>query len=427
MAQKKQMKRGRKPEPKATDANAIPIGRPHPGHPRCEINTAEHTPFNDNRSNIVDFDQYRDHQYNARAESASLYMASRRGNSPMTNRWRTEGNPRNRNNHGPPRDRGGRSRSPPPRRETHPAGRGRLDRDKYPPRQHRKRDFSPEPRRPPPRRPSLSPARSPRLPPGRSRYPHDSAYTSRDSSPTRFAKRRRTRSPSASDWSDRGFSPRRKYSRSRSRERYEHRDRSGSRRGFSPRRASPPPPPRGARPVSRALGPEVDTYIPDRRRPASPPRRGPRRSPSPRPRSLTPPFRRRSITPPRRYDSRPGSPLARYASPQPDRTRPPRDITPEPAFRRKPGSRTSSVAGDLGQESMDGSFAIRGHHGHSEYIPRGRGRGQRPYQNTRGSFRGSPVAATPSSSHQGSPQSESSYRGGRGGWNGAQQPFQQQK
>lgn len=343
----------------------------------------------------------------------------------MTNKWRSEGNQRNRN-HNRPRDREIRSRSPPSRRgEAAPpsAGRGRFERDDYPPRPNRKRDFSPEPRRPPPRRVSLSPARSPRLPPGRSRYPPEPAFDSRDSSPARFAKRRRTRSPSLSDWSERGYNDRRRFSRSRSRDRYEPRDtRPGSRRGLSPPRGSPSRPPRA---LSRGLAPEIDSYIPERRRPVSPPaRQRPRRSPSPRPRSLTPPFRRRSITPPRRYISRPDSPASRYNSPLPHRRAPPRDITPEPQLRRKPYSRTPSVAGDFDQEPMEGPYPVRGNYNNQNYAPRGRG--QRPYYNSRGTFRGSTVAQSPVSSYHGSPRSDTSYHRGRGGWS-PQQNFNQQQ
>lgn len=344
----------------------------------------------------------------------------------MTNKWRSEGNPRNRNP--PPRQRDrSHSPAPPPRRPEHQsAGRGRFHRDRndFSQRPNRKRDFSPESRRNFGRRPSISPARSPnRLPPSRSRYPGDSALSSRDSSPARFSKRRRTRSPSPSDYSDRGFDERRRYSRSRSRDRVDQRDtRPDSRRGFSPRRNSPP---RSARKGPRQSASDVDTYIPERRRPASPPsRQRPRRSPSPRQRSTTPPSRRRSVTPPsRRYPSRPGSPSSRYDSPLPSR-RDPRDLTPDPPVRRKPNSRTPSLVGENDPEPMEGPFAARGNYGHHNPMQRGRGRGNRPYYNNRGGYGGSPVNnATPNASHQGSPNH--SYHGGRGGWDGPQQHNQQ--
>lgn len=346
----------------------------------------------------------------------------------MTNKWRGDGNPRNRNPAPRQRNRSQSPTAPPRRPDPHSAGRGRFNRNRndFQQRPNRKRDYSPDQRRNIARRPSISPARSPnRLPSSRNRYPGDSAYSSRESSPARFSKRRRTRSPSPSDYSDRGFDDRRRYSRSRSRERVERPEqreaRPGSRRGFSPRRSSPP---RSARKGPRAAASDVHTYIPDRRRPASPPsRQRPRRSPSPRPRSITPPSRRRSVTPPsRRYPSRPGSPSSRYGSPLPNR-RGPRDQTPEPPARRKPISRTPSVAGDNDQEPMEGSFATRGNYGHQSHMQRGRG--HRPYYNNRGAYRGSPVNnATPTTSHQGSPTH--SYHGGRGGWDGPQQQNQQQ-
>lgn len=340
----------------------------------------------------------------------------------MTNRWRFEENQR-RDSYPPRRNR---NRSPAARRgEARAAGRGRMpvERDDYLPRENRKRDYSAAPRRPPPRRPSFSPARSPRPPPGRSRYPGGSAFSSRESSPARFPKRRRTRSPSPSDWSDRSFDDRRNYSRSRSRERYDPRDtRPGSRRDFSPRRGSPP---RLGRPGPRGAAPDVDTYIPDRRRPETPPRLRQRRSPSPRPTSLTPPFRRRSQTPPRRLLSRAGSPASPYDSPRSRRRGPPRELTPDYPSRRQAYSRSPSVAGDFDQESMDGPFALRGHHGNPSYMSRGRG--HRGYTNNRGSFRGSPVASVPNSSRHGSPHSNASFHAGRGGWEGPQHHFTQQK
>lgn len=328
----------------------------------------------------------------------------------MTDRWRSEENHRNYSS----RDRGQyRSRSPPTqsrRPEPHPPNRSRFERDDYPHRPNRKREFSPESRRAPPRRSSPSPARSPRLPPARTRYPGDSAFTSRESSPARFAKRRRTRSPSPSDWSERNLGDRRRFSRSRSRDRYE--PQPSSRRAYSPRRASPS---RSNRPVSRGIAPDIDSYIPERRRPGTPPRQRQRRSTSPRPRSLTPPLRRRSQTPPRRLQSRPDSPSSRYDSPLPARRGRAQDNT---SSQRRPRSRTPSIVGDQDRDLMDGPFTHRGNHGNPNHMPRGRG--HRPYNNNRGSFRGSPVAGTPDSSHHGSPQSNASFRGGRGGWESQQ-------
>ncbi|KAK5088113.1 serine/threonine protein kinase, CMGC, CDC2/CDK subfamily [Lithohypha guttulata] len=398
-----------------------------PFEPRIRRNsaTANHTNDIDHARHMAENEV--DHQNNLDNdlhEPARLSMAVRQGKPPMTNKWRTEGNQRNRNQR-PPREREGRSRSPLSRRiEGPPPGRDRFERDDFQNRPTRKRDHSSGPRRPPPRRTSLSPAESPRPQPGRRYHPPESAYTSRESSPTRFPKRRRTRSPSRSDWSDRGFDDRRRFSRSRSRERFDPREtRPGSRREFSPRRSSPPRP--AGRPAPRHAPPEVDTYIPERRRPVSPPRRGPRRSSSPRQRSITPPFRRRSPSPPsRRYPSRPGSPSSYHDSPLPSRRGPPRKFTPEPQYRGKPVSRTPSPAGEFDRESMDGPFAVRGHYGNPNYVPRGRG--QRLYHNNRGSYRASSIAVSPNSSHHGSPQSNTSYRGGRGGWNGPQQPYNQQ-
>lgn len=352
----------------------------------------------------------RHYSHNLGLDASKSFMA--RSNSPMRDKWREE----NHRDH-PSRDRGQyRSRSPPSqsrRPEPHPTNGSRFERNEYLNRSNRKRDFSPGPRRPPPRRSSLSPPpRSPRLPPGRARYPGDSTFTSRESSPARFAKRRRTRSPSPSDWSDRNFGDRRRFSRSRSRDRYE--PKSVGRRGYSPRRASPS---RTLQPVSRSIGSDIDTYIPERRRPAPSPRSRQRRSPSPRPRSITPPFRRRSQTPPRRFPSRPDSPSSRYDSPLPSRRARTREESP---VRAKPRSRTSSIAGDRDQDHdlMDGPFTIRGNHGNPNHVPRGRG--SRPYHNNRGNFRGGQIAGTPGSSHLGSPQSNASFAGGRGGWESQQ-------
>lgn len=352
------------------------------------------------------------HYFNHSSLDASTsFMARSSRESPMTDRWRSEENHRDY----PSRDRGQyRSRSPPSqsrRPEPHPPNRSRFERDELSNRPNRKRDFSPEARRPPQRRPSLSPARSPRLPPTRARYPADSTFTSRESSPARFAKRRRTRSPSPSDWSERNFGDRRRFSRSRSRDRYE--PKSANRRGYSPRRVSPSRP---GRPLSRGVASDIDTYIPDRRRPAASPRQRQRRSPSPRPRSVTPPFRRRSQTPPRRFPSRPDSPSSRYDSPIPTRRGRGREDTPP--TRGKPRSRTPSLVGDQDRDLMDGTFTLRGNHGNPNHMPRGRG--NRPYNNNRGSFRGGPVAGTPASSHHGSPQSNVSFAGGRGGWESQQ-------
>jgi len=367
-------------------------------------------------------DHYNFQNYNESLHYSREYMAGQRRGSPMTNRWRSEEN-HHRDNYPP---RGNRNRSPAARRGDGRAagvGRGRSERDDYSSRPNRKRTYSPGPRRPPPRRPSFSPARSPRPPPGRSRYPGGSAFSSRDSSPARFSKRRRTRSPSPSDWSERSFDDRRNFSRSRSRDRYDARDtRPGSRRGFSPRRGSPP---RQGRPGPRDIAPEVDTYIPDRRRQATPPRQRQQRSPHPRPRSHTPSYRRRSQTPPRRPHSRVGSPSSPYDTPRSRRRGPPREASPEYSSRRQPYSRTPSVAGDIDQEPMDGPFALRGHHGNPNYISRGRG--HRGYNNNRGSFRGSPVASAPNSSRHGSPHSNASYHGGRGGWDGPPQQSSQHK
>lgn len=385
--------------------------------------TADHSFSIDHESRMRD-NNYEDSDRlnNERFEVALVSMAVHRGQSPMTNRWRTEGYSRGRN-YNSSRGREARSPSPPTRREGPVPGRGRFDRHDYPPRTNRKRDYSPGPRRAPARRPSVSPGGSPRFQQGRRYPPPGSGYTSRDSSPARFAKRRRTRSPSPSDWSDRGLDDRRHHSRSRSRERYDRDERPDSRRGYSPRRGSPP---RSAGRAS-ARGPptEVDTYIPGRRRPASPARRGPRRSPSPRPRSISPPHRRRSVTPPaRRYPSRPDSPSSYYDSPLPNRRGQARDLAPEPTYRGKVYSRSPSPV-DFDRESMDGPFAARAHHANPHHFPRGRG--QRPYYNNRGSFRGSPVAGSPNGSHHGSPQSSSSFRGGRGAWNGPPQQNIQQK
>lgn len=352
------------------------------------------------------------HPDDQRIDASFMYMAGPRRESPMRNRWRTEEKLRDRDHY--PRKPQPRSRSP-PSRDSRPTSRQRSD---YPSRPDRKRQYSPEPRRPPPRRPSLSPVRSPRLPPPRYRPQPDLGFNSRDQSPVRFPKRRRTRSPSPGNWSDREFGDRRRFSRSRSRDRYDQRDTGPpSRRAFSPRRTSPP-----SRSIPRGPAPDADTYIPERRRPATPPRRGQRRSPTPR-RSSSPPLRRRSRTPQnRRFPSRPESPQSRHTSPYPTKRPRGREITPDFARdRRKAYSRTPSIAGEFDQEHMDGPSAPRGNHGNPNYMPRGRGR--RPYNSNRGSFRGSPVAGSPYSSHHGSPQSSNSYHGGRGGWETHQQRF----
>lgn len=354
--------------------------------------------------------RYDDRLYHSNLDASNSFMARSTKDSPMTDRWRSEENHRNYSS----RDRGQyRSRSPPTqsrRPEPHPQSRSRFERDDYSHRPSRKREFSPDSRRPPARRPSISPPRSPRLPQARNRYPGDSAFTSRESSPARFAKRRRTRSPSPSDWSERNFSDRRRFSRSRSRDRYE--PQPSTRRAHSPRRASPS---RSNRPVSRGIGQDVDSYIPERRRAGTPPRQRQRRSASPRQRSPTPPLRKRSQSPSRRFPSRPDSPSSRYDSPLPARRGRPQENTPN---RRKPRSRTPSLAGDQDRDLMDGPFTLRGNHGNPNHVPRGRG--HRPYNNNRGSFRGSPVAGTPASSHHGSPQSNASFHGGRGGWESQQ-------
>lgn len=50
-------------------------------------------------------------------------------------------------------------------------------------------------------------------------------------------------------------------------------------------------------------------------------------------------------------------------------------------------------------------------------------RQQRPHVDTRQSYSTSPHFMTPTSSHQGSPQSGSPYSHGRGGWGGQQQQY----
>lgn len=65
---------------------------------------------------------------------------------------------------------------------------------------------------------------------------------------------------------------------------------------------------------------------------------------------------------------------------------------------------------------MDAQYHPRGNHGHG-HVTHGRGR---PYNDNRQQQHGSPPFSTPNSSHHDSPQSETSYQRGRGGWGGQQ-------
>ncbi|KAI9822551.1 MAG: kinase subunit of RNA polymerase II carboxy-terminal domain kinase I [Pycnora praestabilis] len=112
------------------------------------------------------------------------------------------------------------------------------------------------------------------------------------------------------------------------------------------------------------------------------------------------------------------SPLSSQVSPTSESRMVTHDGNPPPSPPRPIPSFTdsddhNSMEGDIHTRE---SFSMHGMH-HSS-------RPSRPHVDTRQSFSTSPQYMTPTSSHHGSPQSQSPYSNGRGGWGGQQQHFQ---
>lgn len=367
-------------------------------------------------------------------------MAKSHRTPPMKDRWRADEDARNRQeNRSREKDRNERRpRSPPqPRRaqvEDNRRSRESGATDSYVP--GRQRDGSRDSKRSHPRRASPSPRRPQnqrRGSPQNSRALADRITRPRDGSPVHPSKRRRTHSPSPAR-SDRYIPDRRRDSRSR--ERFENRDRRpiGIDRAFSPRRSSPT---RISRPVSRGEPPVIDSYIPaHRRRENSPPARQPdRRSRSPRRRSRTPPPRReqlkQSSPPPQSaLPHRELSPYSARVLRTQQQNLPPQHSTPRKqnhqANKQKPARKQSIEADhnrDVSDRETEDYESMDGRHGPQQNYStpnQMHNRPQRPFVNTQQSYGGSPPPfQTPNSSHHGSPQSGSPFRG-RGGWNGPQ-------
>lgn len=343
-------------------------------------------------------------------------MARSRSGSPMRNRWSAEEEQRSRH-YQPYREKHkseGRGRSPPPTRRTEPRPTSKVwiedDIDSYRP--AKRRNPSRDSYHSYSRRSSVSPKRPVRVGfPSHSRFEESRQHRSRDFSASRSPKRRRTRSPTP---------PR------NGRPRYEHRGRSRSwsrsptrgdsrdrrpviDRAFSPRRSSPP---RRTRAPSRGIEPEIDSYVPSRRRRTQSPSSSTRR----RRQSSSP--QRKSRTPPRKQKSGLQSPRSRRSPPYRSNTKVKQNAEPShPVAQKKDhSSKTSSVADD--QEPMDAQHPTRGNYGMHGNMTHGR---SRPYQDNRPPYQGSPPMSASNSSYHGSPQSNASYHGGRGGWGGQQQ------
>ena len=309
----------------------------------------------------------------------------------MRERWRAEDGPRDRRSRRD-RDRSAhRNRSPSPRRsspQSHHRGRDLID--EYRP--ATKHQPSREPRQY--RRFSPSPSRSFHSHHPRSRPLDERITRPRDWSPERAAKRRRTESPSPAR-SDRWVPETRR--RSRSRDRYEPRGPPPIDRAFSPRRSSPVRSPR------RELPPDIDSYVPHRRREPTP-------APSWR-------RERRSRSPPRRQSPRrteqKRQPQERQLSPFSARVQRTRELEAEIAKTSAPPSNAASVFGE--DESMDYHTRGYGHRGGWN-----QNRPQRPYVDTRQhQYGGSPPYQGQNGSYHSSPHSASPHYN-RGGWNGPQ-------
>ena len=315
----------------------------------------------------------------------------------MTHRWRAEDDHRTRHSQRPrdrsrsrDRDRDHIDRYPrsPVRRDIDVAYRGRdlIDTDSYRPPQ--KRDLSRESYY----RRSPSPIRhshfSHRQPPGRGRPLEERVTRPRDQSLDRAIKRRRTQSPSPAR-SDRWVPDTRRASPSRD---YPDR-RAPIDRAFFPRQSSPG---RHHRPDPRDLPPEIDSYVPLRRR------------------DPTPPPSRRRVRSPVRAPSSPARRIKRETSLSPYSARllKTKQLEAEEAEHR--GRRPSHPANaDDQHPSMDGNHGMRGNYGNRGNM---QNRPSRPYVDTRQQYGGSPPYGTPNS--QGSPQS-ASYPN-RGNWGGNQ-------
>jgi hypothetical protein len=360
-------------------------------------------------------------------------MARSRRSPPMKDRWRADEDPRERH---PNRQRDKdnsdrRGRSPPPARRNGVNNklwsRDQVATDTYiPPRQ---RDISRDSRYSPLRRSSISTRRQPTFTQAsaqKERPLADRITRPRSPSPIKSSKRRRTHSPSPAR-SDRYIPGRRRESRSR--ERYEARDRRLPviDRAFSPRRSSPNRIPKAG---SRIETSDIDSYVPQHWRREPSPR--PAGKPEPRSRSL----RRRSRTPPARHDlqKKHTLPKQQELSPysaralkaqQPAAEQPKREAKSPITKPNKPANRPSYTPTGLDQgdnDSMDGQqHSMRQNYPmHNNMMLN---RPNRPIVNTRQSYGGSPSYITPNSSYHGSPQSGSPFQQGRGGWNG-QQPYQ---
>ena len=87
---------------------------------------------------------------------------------------------------------------------------------------------------------------------------------------------------------------------------------------------------------------------------------------------------------------------------------------------RRGGSPSASYKHNRDEDETESMAGYNQNYGVHNNVNRGN---LRPWVDTRQNYGGSPPFHTPNSSYQGSPQSGSPYHGGRGGWNGHQQHF----
>ena len=257
---------------------------------------------------------------------------------------------------------------------------------------------------------------------------------SRDPSPTKPLKRRRTRSPSPAR-SDRYVPSRRRASRSRDRSEPRERRPVGANRAFSSRRSWPNRDPRSERWLQI---PSSDSYVPshrrrDRSRSRTPPRNFDRRSRSPRRLSRSPPARSPL---PRRDRKVKADNEARELSPYSTRVlktekllldndgrSPDKTMNHPQRIQSIVDNSSLSTQGQTyqgGHDAVGSHGPMRGNFGtHSNNLMH-QNRPPRPVVDTRSSYQGSPPFMTPNSSYHGSPQSGSPFHGNRGGWGGNQ-------
>jgi CTD kinase subunit alpha len=255
---------------------------------------------------------------------------------------------------------------------------------------------------------------------GRDRQPEPRSSKFRNESPYPPSKRRRTQSPSPAR-SDHYVPDRPNDNRSWPRSDSRGRRPAPIDRAFSPRRASPA----RTRPSSRGEPPSIDSYVPGRDRYDSPP--PPIRTQ--RKRSRSPPHRRARTPPPRKEPAKQSKLPARELSPYSARLQKTKELSLRKPNQKDPntipvvrrgGSPSASYKHNRDEDETESMAGYNQNYGVHNNVNRGN---LRPWVDTRQNYGGSPPFHTPNSSYQGSPQSGSPYHGGRGGWNGHQQHF----